>query len=68
MPKSYLITSTTGMERNLETVSSFRRVFGLFKEYLRHLGVFSTTIAVVLTACALKGIKRGIKVMIKSTN
>ena len=55
MPKSNLITSTTGMERNLETVSSFRKVFGLLKEYLKHLGVFSSTIAVVLTACALKG-------------
>ena len=55
MPKSYLITSTTRMEWNLETVSSFRRVFRLFKDYLKHLGVFSSTTAVVLTACALKG-------------
>ena len=52
---SCLVMSTTRMERSLETVSSFRRVFGLFKEYLKHLGVFSSTIAVVLMACALKG-------------
>ena len=57
MPKSYLITSTTVMERNLETVSSFRRIFSLFKEYLKHLGVFSSTITVVLTAYALRGIE-----------
>ena len=51
MPKSHLIT-TARMERTLGIVL---RVFGFFKDYLKHLGVFSSTIAVVLMGCALKG-------------
>ena len=51
MPKSYLIT-TARMERSLGIVL---RVFGFFRDYLKHLGVFSSTTAVVLMACALKG-------------
>lgn len=42
------------MKGSSKAVSSFRGVFGLFEEYLKHLGVFST-VAVVLIACGLKG-------------
>ena len=45
----------TKMKGSPKAVSSFRGVFGLFEEYLKHLGVFSTTTAVVLISCALKG-------------
>ena len=45
------VTKTKGSSK---AVSSFRGFFGLFEEYLKHLGVFST-VAVVLIACGLKG-------------
>ena len=42
------------MEKSSGAVSSFRKGFILFGEYLKHFGLFSTT-AVALLACALKG-------------
>jgi len=46
---------TEKMEESSGAVSSLRRVFILFGEYLKHFGLFSTTVAIALLACALKG-------------
>ena len=46
---------TKKMEESSGAVSSLRRVFILFGEYLKHFGLFFTTVAIALLACALKG-------------
>jgi len=46
---------TEKMEESSGAVSSLRRVSILFGEYLKHFGLFSTTVAIAILACALKG-------------
>ena len=43
------------MEKSSGAVSSFRKGFILFGVYLKHFGLLSTTSAVAILACALKG-------------